>query len=110
MPRKPKLDPEVLAQLSEEIVDDPDNREWTEEDFARAKPVDELEPELRDAILAAFPNTKRRDRQRAPTKVRTTIRLSPNVRSYFQELAKAQGRPWQTLINEHLDALVSSKS
>jgi uncharacterized protein (DUF4415 family) len=32
-------------------IDDDDNPEWTEEDFARAKPIDEI-PELAD--LAAF--------------------------------------------------------
>ena len=42
-----------LAALPEPDMTDPDNPEWTEEDFARARPIEEvLSPEV---IAAAFP-------------------------------------------------------
>ena len=42
-----------------ETYDDPDNPEWTEEDFAQAVPVDQLPSDLREALLAAFPKMRR---------------------------------------------------
>lgn len=41
--------------------------------------------------------------QRRPTKVSTTLRLSPEVVAYF----KAQGRGWQTRIDEALKEWVA---
>ncbi len=90
-------------------ADDPDNPEWTAEDFARAKPVHELPEDLREAIYANFPNTRRRGPQKTPTKVRTTVRLSAPVRDYFQKLSREQGRPWQTLLDEHLLRIVQQQ-
>ena len=79
-----------------EPVFDADNPEWTDEDFARAKPASELPEE----ILAQFPVTHRRLRgpQKAPTKVPVHIRLSPDVLAAF----KAEGRGWQARIDEAL--------
>lgn len=39
--------------MSRKAIDDPDNPEWTEADFARAKPPSALP----DHVLAAFPST-----------------------------------------------------
>lgn len=66
------------------------NPEWTDEDFARAKPAhDVLSPE----ILAQFPKTRRgRGPQKAPTKVAVSIRLSRDVVERF----KASGPGWQS--------------
>jgi len=57
-----------MAELPEPDLTDPDNPEWTEETFARAVRVDDLQPQLQSPLLAAFPRTKLRDRQKAPTK------------------------------------------
>jgi len=74
------------------IVTDPDNPEWTAEDFARAKPASALP----DHIRAAFPRT--RGPQKASTKVAVSIRLSAEVIAHF----KAGGPGWQSRIDEAL--------
>lgn len=71
---------------------DPDNPEWTNDDFRRAHPAIELP----GGALAAFP--WKRGRQVAPRKVRTAIRLSQDVLDYF----KATGPGWQSRIDEAL--------
>lgn len=102
MPREP-LHPDTLAKLAavdvndmnDDPIDDPDNPEWTEEDFARA-----VGPEaLSDIELAAFPNTKVRGRPRAASpKVQISIRLEPDVLAGLRE----QGPGWQKLANDML--------
>ena len=86
-----------LAKLPEPDLDDPDNPEWTEEDFARARPIEEvLPPEL----LAAFPNIARRvgrPPSEAP-KVPVKLRLDPDVVAAY----KADGPGWQTRMNADL--------
>jgi uncharacterized protein (DUF4415 family) len=84
--------------LLDEPVPDEDNPEWTVEDFARAKPVDELPPDVRDLVLKAFPKTKLRGPQKASSKIPVSIRLSPEVVEHF----KAGGPGWQSRINEAL--------
>ena len=76
---------------------DNDNPEWTEEDFVRAKPPQEI---LSPDILAAFPKT--RGPQTAPKKVPVSIRLSAEV----VERLKAQGPGWQTRIDNILKKAV----
>jgi uncharacterized protein (DUF4415 family) len=75
-----------------------DNPEWTEEDFAQAKPFADVFPEL-----AAKMRTTRGP-QKAPTKVSTTIRLSPEVIAYF----KQSGAGWQARIDAALKEWVAS--
>ena len=83
-----------LAALPEPDMTDPDNPEWTEADFARA-----VGPEQLSAVeLAAFPRTKVRGPQRAPTKRLTSLRLDADVIEGF----KASGPGWQSRINETL--------
>ena len=71
-------------------------RELTPEDFARMKPASETHPE----IVETYRRT--RGPQKAPRKVVTTIRLDADVVEYF----KAQGRGWQTRINEKLREVI----
>ena len=78
--------------MSQKVVFDDDNPEWTEEDVARARPASELPPQ----ILAAFPKT--RGAGKAPKKVPVSIRLSPEVLEHF----KASGPRWQSRIDEAL--------
>ncbi|MBC7157499.1 MAG: BrnA antitoxin family protein [Rhodobacteraceae bacterium] len=73
-------------------VTDQDNPEWTEDDFARARPARELPAHVR----AAFPRT--RGPQKAATKVHVSIRLSPEVIEHF----KAGGPGWQSRIDDAL--------
>jgi uncharacterized protein (DUF4415 family) len=81
-----------MADESRLIVDD-DNPEWTEDDFAKARPLSEF-PEL----AAAF--AKLRGPQRAPTKQQVTLRLDPDVLAKF----RATGPGWQARINAALRA------
>lgn len=74
------------------VVFDDDNPEWTEADFARARPASELPPH----ILAAFPKT--RGAQAAPTKEQVSIRLDRDVLALFRQT----GRGWQGRLNAAL--------
>jgi uncharacterized protein (DUF4415 family) len=91
----------MSRKKSKEPVFDVDNPEWTEEDFARARPPEEvLPPEL----LAQFKNY--RGPQKAPTKVAVSIRLSPEVISYF----KSKGPGWQSRIDTALRKIAKKAS
>lgn len=109
MRSRPKWDPKLdarLAALPEPDLDDPDNPEWTAEDFARAVPVEQLEPELKAVILAAFPRTAAAlaaKQGRPPSAVRKTpvsLRLDPDVVEHF----RSTGAGWQSRINALLRA------
>jgi uncharacterized protein (DUF4415 family) len=69
-----------------------DNPEWTEDDFAQAKPFAEVFPDLAARLNSG------RGPQKAPTKVSTTIRLSPEVLAHF----KKDGAGWQGRIDAAL--------
>lgn len=73
-----------------------DNPEWTEADFAAARPFAEAFPELASKMRMRGP-------QKRPTKVSTTIRLSPDVIAYF----KSGGDGWQSRIDEALKQWVA---
>jgi uncharacterized protein (DUF4415 family) len=77
---------------------DRDNPEWTEEDFARARPPHEV---LAPEVLSVFKRT--RGPQKAPRKIPVSIRLSPEVVEHF----KATGPGWQSRIDEALKEAVS---
>lgn len=72
---------------------DADNPEWTDDMFRQSIRVDSL-PESLQAKLKVPP----RGPQKAPVKVSTTIRLSPDVMAAF----KATGSGWQTRIDNAL--------
>jgi uncharacterized protein (DUF4415 family) len=80
---------------------DPNNPEWTEADFARAKPAAEVLP---PEVMAAF--KKKAGRPRAEVaKVPVSLRLDPDILAAF----KATGAGWQTRINDALRAVVDRK-
>jgi uncharacterized protein (DUF4415 family) len=80
-------------------VFDDDNPEWTDEDFARARPAaDVLPPE----VLAAF-GKGRVGRPRGSDKEQVTLRLDKDVLDRF----RAGGKGWQTRINEALRSSMS---
>ncbi|OPF89897.1 BrnA antitoxin family protein [Rhodopseudomonas palustris] len=82
-----------MSPRSKEPVFDGENPEWTEQDFANARPPEEILP---PEILAQFKNT--RGPQKAPTKVPVSIRLSADVVEHY----KATGPGWQSRIDETL--------
>ena len=75
-----------------------DNPAWTDADFARAEPFTQLPGTLRKKLTAV----RGRGPQKTPTKVRTALRLSPEVIEHFQ----AGGPGWQTRIDDALRATI----
>jgi uncharacterized protein (DUF4415 family) len=89
MAAKPKFDPELHDE----------NPEWTERDFAKAKPAsDVLPPE----VIAQFKNKGGRPRIENP-KEAVKLRIDADVLAKFRE----SGPGWQTRINGILRAAVS---
>jgi uncharacterized protein (DUF4415 family) len=96
MSDKPDRSPSPLPE------DWDDNPEWTEEDFANARPASEvMGPEFAAKLL-------RRGRPRkaeGEKKEAVSIRLSPDVLAHF----RAGGEGWQTRIDEALRKIVARR-
>ncbi|MEY3841835.1 MAG: BrnA antitoxin family protein [Brevundimonas sp.] len=71
-----------------------DNPDWTEADFARAKGPDTLSTEE----LAAFPRTRVRSVQKAPTKRPISLRVDADILDSY----RATGPGWQVRMNDAL--------
>jgi uncharacterized protein (DUF4415 family) len=80
---------EALIQAG--IAADPDNPEWTAQDFRRAKPFAQAFPALAESRRGRGP-------QKEPTKVAVSLRLTREVVERF----KADGPGWQTRMDEAL--------
>lgn len=99
----PKLKPGTVVPTPEEDVEidagiaaDDDNPEWTEKDYARARPAAEvLGAEVVEALRR---QPGQRGPQKSPTKERVSIRLSREVVDAF----RATGDGWQTRVDEVL--------
>ena len=85
------------AAINAGIALDPDNPEWTDEDFARARPAIEVCPEIVAAQLAGTLRVVR-GKQRAPVKEKISIRLSTDV----VERLRGMGPGWQSRADEML--------
>lgn len=84
--------------IQREIALDPDAPEWTDEDWVRARPADEVVPHIVERHRRA------RGRQRAPTKVFVGIRLDADIVSHFRN----SGKGWQTRLNDALRRVIDS--
>jgi uncharacterized protein (DUF4415 family) len=85
--------PEEEAQINAGIAADPDNPEWTDEMFARARPAREFfSPEVYAELCAM----RQRGPKEKPLKVPTTIRFDADVLAAL----KASGKGWQTRVND----------
>lgn len=91
MPRRKK--PEHISQKNWDEAEIP---EWTAADFARAKPAKEVLP--RTVYNALVRRRGQRGRQKTPTKIPVQLRVDPDVLDAY----KAQGRSWQTRMNDAL--------
>jgi uncharacterized protein (DUF4415 family) len=93
--RKPlrEISDEEEAAIQRGIAQDPDNPEWTAEDFARARPFREMFPEL----AVSIDRSRGRPKSAHPKK-QISIRLDEDVLAKF----KATGKGWQARINEAL--------
>jgi uncharacterized protein (DUF4415 family) len=89
MAAKPKFDPERHDE----------NPEWTQQDFAKAKPASEVLP---PEVMAQFKNKGGRPRIENP-KEAVKLRIDADVLAKFRE----SGPGWQTRINGILRAAVS---
>jgi uncharacterized protein (DUF4415 family) len=79
-----------------------DNPEWTEEDFANARPASEV---LGPEIAARLIRLGRPPKAEGEKKEAVSIRLSPHMLAHF----RATGEGWQTRIDEALRRIVASK-
>lgn len=86
-----------------EVAHGEDIPEWTAEDFARARPMREMFPE----IVEAFERARgQRGPQKSPTKERIGLRLDSAVIEHFRRT----GPGWQSRINEVLARYVRETS
>jgi len=96
MSRKPSIrrpTPEEDAEIQRGIEADPDNPEWTGEDFGAARPAREMVPEM-----VAEQARRRRGAQKAPTKELVALRLDRDLLAQL----RAGGKGWQSRVNETL--------
>ena len=93
----PAKKPDVFDDDFEPDLSDPDNPEWTEDDFAKA-----LRPEqFPEHIFETFPRTPRpasRGPQRTPTKRPISLRVDADVLERY----RATGPGWQGRMNDAL--------
>ena len=76
-------------------------RELAVEDFNRMRPAEHVIPGISEGMKRL---RGQRGKQKAPTKVQKTLRLSPEVISYFQ----SQGKGWQTNLDKVLKDYVKA--
>ena len=95
----PKLKPGTIwptdeeeAEIQRHIAEDPDAPEMTDEDWSRARPAIEVDPELVEW------SRRRRGKQKAPTKRLVSIRLDEDIVAHF----RSTGSGWQTRLNDRL--------
>lgn len=80
-----------MANPSPLIDSDGEVRELTRDDFKKAVPFSGLPEELKTVLRG-------RGKQKAPTKISTTVRFDAEVLAAF----KATGKGWQRRMNEAL--------
>jgi uncharacterized protein (DUF4415 family) len=86
--------PDHISQKDWDAAEIP---EWTDEDFARARPTKEvLPPGVYNALVAR--RRGQRGPQKAPTKVALKLRIDRDILAAY----KSKGRGWQTRMNDAL--------
>jgi uncharacterized protein (DUF4415 family) len=88
--------PEEEAAIQRGIALDPDAPQWTPEDWARARPMREVSPEIVERYLRS------RGKQKKPTKVLVSLRLDSDL----VDNLRASGQGWQSRANEMLKKAV----
>ncbi len=85
-----------------EIAHGEDIPEWTEADYARARPMKEMFPD----IIEAFERMRgARGPQKSPVKERVGMRLDADIVRHFRDT----GPGWQSRVNDVLRAHLASK-
>jgi uncharacterized protein (DUF4415 family) len=83
------------AAIRAGIAHDPDNPEWTDEDFALARPAKEVLPRK---LYQALVRRSRGLREQEARRIRVSLRLDPDVVEKF----RSTGPGWQGRVNEIL--------
>lgn len=108
--KKPKIiAPTELedTRINAGIAADPDNPEWTADDFNAARPAKEFfGTAAYEGLVAMKRKPGERGPQKSAVKERITIRLSPAILSRF----RATGPGWQTRVDEALADWLSAHS
>lgn len=76
-------------------------RELDAEDFSLFEPAEDVIPNIAKNIKRL---RGQRGKQKEPTKIQKTLRLSPEVVAYFQ----SQGKGWQTNVDKVLKEYIKS--
>ena len=96
-----RVDALTDSEIEEAVASDPDAAPIADgETFKRARPASEVVPQVVEW------HRRGRGPQKKPTKIPVSIRLSPEVITYF----KTKGRGWQSRLNEVLHDHVASHS
>ncbi len=90
---------EEEAEIQREVALGPDAPEWSDDNWSRARPAVEVDPEL-----VAY-SRRTRGKQKAPTKVPVYIRLDADIVAHFRQ----GGRGWQTRLNDALRTSLESE-
>jgi uncharacterized protein (DUF4415 family) len=102
----PTLDDVAKGKISlddYEIAHGEDIPEWTEADFALARPMKEMFPE----IIEAFERMRgERGPQKSPVKERVGMRLDADIVRHFRDT----GPGWQSRVNDVLRAHLASQA
>ncbi|RKK03835.1 hypothetical protein EBE87_24895 [Pseudoroseomonas wenyumeiae] len=88
------------AAIQHGIAADPENPEWTEEDFARARPAAEV---LGERVAASL--VRRRGRQKTAVKEAVSLRLDADLVRALRD----SGPGWQSRVNDTLRKAVLGK-
>lgn len=86
----PQISDAEEAEIQRGIAEDPDNPQWSAEDFAKARPFREVFPDL----AASIDRTRGRPPLEKP-KRQISIRLDQDVIDKF----RATGKGWQARVN-----------
>lgn len=93
------------AKINAGMAADPDNPEWTDEDFARARPASEVLFEIFPPEVAAAMLKPRGSPRLANPKVHLNLRVDADI----VEKLKSTGPGWQARVNEMLRAWVEAR-
>lgn len=100
IPRIVRNTPEEEAEIARQIAENPDEREWTDEDWANAKTTEELFPE------AAKWHRERKDAFEADLLENVTITLDRETINWFKtqtgEDGETGGTKWMMLVEKML--------
>ena len=88
--------PEEDAIINTQIAADPDDREWTDEDFANALTHKELLAKYPE--LAAFEHHKAKEALKPPEREKVSVGIDIDIVSHFQK----SGEGWEKRLNQVL--------